>query len=452
MTSETPASDVAKAARAFASGSHERITPSRHAGQQTPESHLKAVAQLVASVSQDQALVAAAWLHDLVEDTGVTLGQVERRFGRRVARLVDELTPPPRRRDDREARLAAERKRLAGISAEAKTIKLADLIDTLRDVQKAGPEPARAFAGEALELATALRGGDERLRGRLERELQKTGTPPPAAGVPDTPRLRPPLAVPLAALRAFERAFSADDIAEPLRSFDGSCEGRTVAEEMREAGVEIAGVRAGGLVAGYVEAAALGDGPCSAFRREIAPDQVVATDAALGDVIEVLTRHDWCFVSAFGAVAGVVSRTDVQKPAVRMWLFGIITVVELEITERVRRQWPDEGWGGLLTPARLAKAAALQGERRRRGEDCGLLDCLQFSDKLDILIRDDRALAALGIPTASAARRIGAQVERLRNSLAHSQRFVEQDWPQVVRLARRVANFATLARGAADRT
>ena len=45
MTSETPVSDVAKAARAFASGSHERITPSRHAGQQTPESHLKAVAQ-----------------------------------------------------------------------------------------------------------------------------------------------------------------------------------------------------------------------------------------------------------------------------------------------------------------------------------------------------------------------------------------------------------------------
>ena len=118
----------------------------------------------------------------------------------------------------------------------------------------------------------------------------------------------------------------------------------------------------------------------------------------------------------------------------------------------MRRQWPDEGWRGLLTPARLAKADALQGERRRRGEDCRLLDCLQFGDKLEVLIRDDRALAALGIPTASAARRIGAQVERLRNSLAHSQRFVEQDWPQVVRLARRVANFATLARSASDRT
>jgi hypothetical protein len=47
-------------------------------------------------------------------------------------------------------------------------------------------------------------------------------------------------------------------------------------------------------------------------------------------------------------------------------------------------------------------------------------------------------LAALGIPTHSAARRASKQLESLRNSLAHGQGFVEQDWPQVVWIARRI--------------
>jgi hypothetical protein len=445
--------DLAKAARMFASGSHERIAPSRHAGQQSPESHLKAVTQLVVSVSKDEALAAAAWLHDIVEDTGVTIGEVERRFGRRVARLVDELTPPPRRgRGGREARLAAERQRLAGISAEAKTIKLADAIDTLRDARRGGSGPAGAFPREARDLVGALRGGDGRLLERLARELQRDAGPPASPAPPGSVSPRPSLSVAPRALRAFERAFSADDIAEPLLSFDDECDGRPAAEAMRRAGVAISGVRTHGVVSGYVDAQAVGEGPCGRFRRDIVPGQIVASDAALGDVIEVLTHYDWCFVTAFGAIAGVVSRRDAQKPAVRMWLFGIITVLELELTDRVGRRWPEDGWASLVAPARLGKARELFDERRRRKEPCGLLDCLQLADKLEILLHDDAALAALGIPTVSAARRIGQQVERLRNSLAHSQRLGEQDWPQVVRLARRIAGFAAIDEDATGRT
>jgi hypothetical protein len=443
MPSDKSQSDTVKAARTFASGSHERIGPGRYAGQQTPESHLKAVAQNVASVTGDPDVLAAAWLHDMVEDTGVTIGQVERRFGKSVASLVAEVTPAARpRRGGRAAHVSLERKRLSGISPDAKTVKLADLIDTLRDVSKADPVAAREFAAEARELAAALEGGDARLLARLARDLERCRD---AAAAPDAAARaapRKPLAVPPAALRAFGRAFTADDIAEPLRSFDGGCEADQARHAMREAGVEVAGVRAGGLVSGYLEASDLGDGPCRSCRREFAPEQVVTADSSLGDVIEVLTTHDWCFVSAFGAPAGVVSRKDVQKPAVRMWLFGIITVVEIEATERVRRKWPGDEWARLVSPARLEKARALLEERLRRKEACGLLDCLQLGDKLEMLMSDPSELAGLGIPTVNAARRLSTQIERLRNSLAHSQAFVDQDWPQVVRLARRIGSVA----------
>jgi hypothetical protein len=185
----------------------------------------------------------------------------------------------------------------------------------------------------------------ERLKRDLEEYAPEIGAIEPVA---KRTRLKP-TAVPIAALRVFERAFTAQDIAELLLSFDSDRPANDVAAAMSEARVEVAGIRHNGALCGFVEAASLGQGLCEAFRREFAPDQVVGTGNSLTDVIEVLTRHDWCFVSAFGSVAGVISRRDVQKPAVRMWLFGIITVAELEFTERVRQKWPDESWTSLLS-------------------------------------------------------------------------------------------------------
>jgi hypothetical protein len=121
-----------------------------------------------------------------------------------------------------------------------------------------------------------------------------------------------------------------------------------------------------------------------------------------------------------------------------MWLFGILTLAELAFTERIRRKWPGESWNRLLSQQRMDKARQLLAERERRKEKCHLIDCLQLADKIEILIADPSELAAIGIPSQSLARRVGKQIESLRNNLAHAQSFVEQDWPQIVRLTRRI--------------
>jgi hypothetical protein len=125
-----------------------------------------------------------------------------------------------------------------------------------------------------------------------------------------------------------------------------------------------------------------------------------------------------------------------------MWLFGILSVAELEFTERIRKKWPNDTWLELLPQHRIAKARELRTIRERHKEKCQLLDCLHLSDKLEILMSDPKELEALGIPSASAARRVSEQIESLRNSLAHARDFVEKDWPQVVRLARRIQQIA----------
>ncbi len=101
--------------------------------------HLVEVAELIAASSEelDVELVMAAFLHDTVEDTGVTLQQLEERFGGDVAGLVAEVTDdkslPKETRKDLQVRNAHKK------SERAQTLKLADKISNLRSVLASPP-------------------------------------------------------------------------------------------------------------------------------------------------------------------------------------------------------------------------------------------------------------------------------------------------------------------------
>jgi len=435
-------SDLVKRAKVFVSSHQQRIAAQYNPARQSHELHLKAVAQIVDSVTGDEEMVAAAWLHDIVEETGVTIGDLRRNFGERVAKLVTEVTPVSRPGDgDQNSRRQRDLHHFAGASPETKTILLADVIDTARDLYKNDKAAFTAYLPQVRELAQLLIGGDPMLLDRLRRGLKTYGGNVTAIDPPQKLAKLAPTSVPISGLHVFERAFSARDVAEPLLTFECTVSAQEAACLLREAGAAVAGIRKNGVVCGFVEAAALIEGSCETLRREFEPSIIVSAETSLTDVVEVLTLHDWCFVISQGDFVGVISRADMQKPAVRMWLFGIITVAELEFTERVRQKWPDEGWTKFLSPSRLAKAKQMRSERVRRGQNCALLDCLQLADKLAILISDATELAALGFSTPSAAKRVGREFEKLRNTLAHAQAFGDEDWPQIVRLARRIGEL-----------
>src|ERR1044071_4152161 len=101
--------------------------------------HLLEVAELIAASSPhlDIELVMAAFLHDTVEDTGVTLQELEQLFGKDVATLVDEVT------DDKslpkEVRKQLQVKNAPKKSERAQTLKLADKISNLRSILASPP-------------------------------------------------------------------------------------------------------------------------------------------------------------------------------------------------------------------------------------------------------------------------------------------------------------------------
>src|SRR5512145_3434857 len=119
-------SNLSERARDYAINAHARINHLRKYTFQPYDAHLKAVANLVTMVTDDQEVIAAAWLHDTVEDTPATFEDIEREFGHGVSRLVMDMTDISRPADgNRLVRKEIDRDHTALASPRAKTIKLA---------------------------------------------------------------------------------------------------------------------------------------------------------------------------------------------------------------------------------------------------------------------------------------------------------------------------------------
>lgn len=151
-------------ARVFAEAAHAGINQRRKYTGEPYINHPAAVVDLVRGVPHTPEMLAAAWLHDVVEDTPVGLETIIIEFGSEVALLVNHLTDISRSsHGNRAARKAIDRAHTAKASPAAKTIKLADLIDNSRSIVAHDPDFARVYIAEKALLLEVLREGDAAL-------------------------------------------------------------------------------------------------------------------------------------------------------------------------------------------------------------------------------------------------------------------------------------------------
>jgi len=145
----------------------------RHSGEPYV-SHCVEVARILADLQLDTTTVACGLLHDIVEDTDVSISDVEREFGAEVAQIVDGLTKianlPMSSREERQ--VENYRKLLLSIAKDARVIliKLADRLHNMRTLDWLAPEKRRRIAQETRDLYAPLahRFGMAKVRWELE--------------------------------------------------------------------------------------------------------------------------------------------------------------------------------------------------------------------------------------------------------------------------------------------
>jgi hypothetical protein len=221
--------------------------------------------------------------------------------------------------------------------------------------------------------------------------------------------------------RTFARSFTAVDLAEPLSSIDDNQPTVIAAAILQQQQQEVLGVRRSGSIIGWVQADDLNGQNVGEQTRPFQNEHVLDDSAGLDEVLRAFAHAERLFIRWLGVPAGVITRKDLQKAPLRMWMFGVITLFDLNMTDAIERMYPADTWQHLVSPGRLEKARALSTERQRCGAACGLVDCLQIKDKADILMQDSAHLTALGFSSRREADRFTSKIESLRNHLAHVQ-------------------------------
>lgn len=166
-------SDLRRVERAY------RYAEESHMGQmrQTGDmyiTHPLAVANILADMHMDAEGLIAAMLHDVLEDTGVTKGQISRRFGRTVADLVDGVSKLNEIEFASKAEQQAEsfQKMTLAMSRDIRVllVKLADRLHNMRTLGTLAPDKRRRVARETMEIYApiAQRLGINHIRLELE--------------------------------------------------------------------------------------------------------------------------------------------------------------------------------------------------------------------------------------------------------------------------------------------
>jgi (p)ppGpp synthase/HD superfamily hydrolase len=156
--------ELEQRAKEFATLKHAEVEQMRKYTGEPYITHPASVVELVRGVPHTEEMLAAAWLHDTVEDTDCTIYEIESLFGVEVAGLVEMLTDVSKLGDgNRATRKAIDREHTAKATPEGKTIKLADLIDNSHSIIEKDPKFAKVYLAEKALLLEVLTEGNEQL-------------------------------------------------------------------------------------------------------------------------------------------------------------------------------------------------------------------------------------------------------------------------------------------------
>ena len=149
-------------AEKFATMKHGEIGQVRKYTGEPYINHPAEVVSIVKSVSHTDEMLAAAWLHDTVEDTITTFEEIEEEFGLTIMEFVKGLTDVSKPEDgNRAIRKAIDRRHMADQTPFVKTIKLADLISNSKSILEHDPQFAKVYIEEKRLLLPVLHEGNK---------------------------------------------------------------------------------------------------------------------------------------------------------------------------------------------------------------------------------------------------------------------------------------------------
>lgn len=244
--------------------------------------------------------------------------------------------------------------------------------------------------------------------------------------------------------RIFRQSITAREVAEHLVSFETDHPAERVKEFMRKRGFDVVGTREEGVITGYVEFSDLKEGVVGDFQKSFDSSKVLNESDPMLDTLEALKDSRWVFIKFLGNPSGIVTRGDLQKAPMRMWLFGLISLFEMHLKRRVREHYPSNEWSELLSEGRRGKALQLFSERKKGKEEIDLVECLYLTDMATIVFKTEALKNSVSLENKKQWERFSREITDLRNKLAHANPIKSTEWPAIAEMARKTEEYLAM--------
>lgn len=143
---------------------------------------------------------------------------------------------------------------------------------------------------------------------------------------------------------------------------------------------------------------------------------LVSSDLSLADGIMRLKEQQFYFVLQRDRVLGIVTRADLQRPAVSMIIFSLILASEAAIREIVSKSLPS--WFDRLSPSAKMKVEEVFKVRVKTDTQVAKIDCLMIHDLLSLMPKCPGVIQRLGF-SGNQFKHWKKQLRELRDMLAH---------------------------------
>lgn len=211
---------------------------------------------------------------------------------------------------------------------------------------------------------------------------------------------------------------------------------------MKERDFDILGVAENENPIGYIRRKDLEYDSVEKYIISFNTSNLISDSTSIAELIDLLSHQGFIFVLAKNKVAGIVAKADINKPIVRIYLFGIISLFELHLNYWIIKYYEIEGWKNLIAEKRLEIAQYIFKERQGENLDLTLLECLQLCDKREILKQSDEFRKIFNF-SKTKFKDLLEDVEKVRNEIAHSQSSIISNlsWESFISTIENVKNF-----------
>lgn len=220
----------------------------------------------------------------------------------------------------------------------------------------------------------------------------------------------------------FENDLTVNHIAEEITAISITDSIDQAKYIMREKGFDILGIKENGSIIGYVRKDDLNEGSTlGTVTRTFQTGEIVSETTSLIETLFLLKETERIFVLEGNNIDKLVTRADIQKVPVRLLLFGLVSLLEMNFLKIIRTYLPNNSWEKYLSESRLKKAEVLFEDRKRKNQEIDLCDCLQFCDKREIILSDKGLFSLFEFGSKNKGKEILRELEDLRDHIAHAQ-------------------------------